>query len=795
MLLNYILTALRTIKRSKTSFFINFSGLLLGFLCCGLIGLHLHHELSYDAVHEKSDRIYRITHNETAGEIPGHRHLATVGPPVGPAFKETFPEVENFVRFRSTPDRIVRVGDKQNYEARIFYVDSTVFNVFTFPFEAGDPRTALNLPNSVVITHEMAVKYFGDRPALDQEIILDNVTPLKVTGVLAPVPGNTTTKFDFLLPFNTFRVPFGYPVTLNDWGWISFHTYILIKPGESAADLETRIHEGIVSKHWTSERAKGFKMELQPLRDIYLGDVKHDQLASGNKTYITVLGFAGLLILLVAGFNFANLFAAISTSRAKEMGVRKVIGAKNAGVVLQLIGESVSTSVAAGITAILLMPFVQGYFPGNVSISGAKPEVYVAFVFLLIGVSVVTGLLAGIYPSLLMGNFSHLKLIKGSFKMGTTGVTIRKGLVFAQFSISIFLVSAVMIISSQIDFLLTKDLGYAKDELLILRMDGDRINRNFPSLKTSLMRDPDITNVSIGGGRMDGDNGNVPIYSDQFPDGIAMAIDAVTFDFFKTIGVDLVAGREFTETQPADTTDGVIINEAAMKQLGWTVEDAIGKRIRIGQFPGDRRVIGVLPDFHFGTLHDAITPLVISYPRTHLQDIYVRFSTNDPAGLVASIEEKWKAVVPDLPFDFVFLNDYLTNLYNSEKFFSTLFRFFAIAAVLIACLGLYGLVSQDVVYRTKEIGVRKVLGSSVAGISYLILKKFLVLVILANIIAWPVCWYALSQWLNEFTYHQEINYLIFPLAGFTTAFAALISVVYKTAVAAMANPVKSLRQE
>jgi putative ABC transport system permease protein len=795
MLFNYILTAIRSIRKNKSSFFINFSGLLLGFICCGLIGLYVHHELSYDAVHEKGDRIYRVTHNEKAGEIPGHRHLGTVGPPVGPAFKETFPEVENFVRFRHTPDRIVRVGDKQNYEARIFYVDSTVFNVFTFPFQSGDPNTALNLPNSVVLTHETALRYFGNKPALDQEILLDNTTPLKVTGVLAPIPDNTTTKFDFLLPFNTFRVPFGYPVTLNDWGWISFHTYVLLRPGESAAELEDKIHESIVSKHWKEDRAKGFRMELQPLRDIYLGDVKHEQLASGNKTYIAVLGFAGLLILLVAGFNFANLFAAISTSRAKEMGVRKVIGARNGSVVFQLIGESVMTSVAAGLTAILLLPLLQGYFPGNVSISGTTTEIYIIFASVLIGIAVLTGLIAGIYPSLLLGNFSHLKLIKGSFKMSNTGIMIRKSLVFAQFAISIFLVSAVMIISSQIDFLLTKDLGYEKDELMILRMDGDRMSRNFPSLKTSLMQDPNVSGVSIGGGRMDGDNGNVPIYSDQFPDGIAMSIDAVTFDFFKTIGVDLVAGREFTETQPADTTDGVIINEAAMKQLGWTLNDVIGKKVRVGQFPGDRQVIGVLPDFHFGTLHRAITPLVISYPRTRLQDIYVRFSTNDPVGLIAGIETRWKEIVPDLPFDFVFLNDHLTDLYNSERFFSTLFRFFAVAAIIIACLGLYGLVSQDVVYRTKEIGVRKVLGSTVSGISYLILKRFLVLVVLANIIAWPLCWYALSQWLNEFTYHQDINLLIFPLAGLTTASAALISVVYKTTAAAMANPVKSLRQE
>jgi putative ABC transport system permease protein len=767
---------------------INFFGLVIGFTCCGLISLYVINELSYDRYNDKANRIYRVTYNEQTAETPGPRHLGTVGPPVGPALKQKYPQVEEAVRFRYTPERIVRVGDIQNYESKIYYADPSVFKVFSFPFIAGDPENALSLPNSVVLTEDAARKYFGNEPALDKEILLDNNIPLKVTGVLS-LPAATSLKFDFLLPFETFKVPFGYPVTLDSWGWISFHTYVLLRPGTDAKELEAMLPEGFVKEHWSPENAKKFRFELQPLTDIYLGDIHHghDQVAAGNKTYIGVLTVAGFVILLIAAFNFANLFAAMSASRAKEMGVRKVIGAGKGNVVTQLIGEAVLTSVAAAVVAVCLLPFGGRMFPVE--------NITIKMVISVLGVAVVTGMVAALYPSLVLGNFSHSKLLKGSFKTSAAGVAIRKSLVFAQFSISIILISSVFIISSQMEFLMNKDLGYKKDELMLLRMSGDAMRRYFPSLRTRLLQNPAITGVSIGGGRMDGENGNVGIFTETEPDGKPMPIDAASFDFFKTIGIEMVAGREFTERQSADTLRGVIINQSAARALGWTDEGAIGKKIRVSDIVTDGEVIGVVPDFHFGPLRNAIQPLVISFPRTRLQDIYVRFQTDDPNGLLSAIRESWTSIAPELPFDYVFLGDHLTGLYKPEKFFSMLFNFFATAAIAIACLGLYGLVSQDVVYRVREIGIRKVFGASVFGISLLIVKRFLVIVLVANVVAWPVCWMIMKQWLDQFSYHVDLNMSVFPAAGLCTAAMAVISVSFKTIAAARANPVKSLRME
>lgn len=796
MIRNYIRSGIRSTRKNAGSFMINFFGLVIGFTCCGLISLYVINELSYDRYNENADRIYRVVHNERTAEVPGPRYLGTVGPPVGPALKQKYPQVEEAVRFRYTRERIVRAGEIQNYESRMYYADPSVFKIFSFPFIAGDPSNALTLPNSVVITEEMSHKYFGNEPALDKEILLDNDLPLKVTGVIK-LPATTSLKFDFLLPFETFRVPYGYPVTLNDWGWISFHTYILLKPGTDPKALEAMLPEGIVKENWPEDRAKKFRFELQPITDIYLGEIHHDhdQVAGGNKTYIAVLTVAGLVILLVAAFNFANLFAAMSASRAKEMGVRKVIGAGKSHVVLQLIGEAVCTSALAAFLAVGILPLVQQVFPVQNLFAGITAQQYTYFSVAIVAVSIIAGLAAGLYPSLVLGNFSHSKLLKGSFKTSKAGVAIRKGLVFAQFSISIILISSVFIISSQMEFLMNKDLGYKKDELMLLRMNGEAMTRNFAQLKSRLLQNPSISAVSIGGGRMDGDNGNVGIFVESEPESRPMSIDAITFDFYKTIGVEMVAGREFTELQPADTLRGVILNQSAVRSFGWTDEEAIGKKIQVGEIVMNGEVIGIVPDFHFGPLRKAIEPLVIYYPRTRLQDIYVRFHSDSPGELVSEVRSAWNEITPDLPFDYTFLGEHLTSIYKPEKFFSMLFNFFATAAIAIACLGLYGLVSQDVVYRIREIGIRKVFGASVLGISILIVKKFLLIVLIANILAWPIGWVMMQTWLDQFSYHVPLNVYVFPIAGLLTAAMALISVSFKTIAAATANPIKSLRVE
>lgn len=792
---SYLSTALRSFAKNKASLVINLSGLVLGFTSFAVIGLYIHHERSYDAFHVKSDRIYRVTHNEKAGTPPGTRHVANVGPPVGPALKATFPQIEDAVRFRSTPERIVESGDKQFYEGRMFYVDPSVFNIFSFRLAKGDEQTALSLPNNIVVTEEMARKYFGNDDPLGKTLTIDHVTELKVTGVLAPFPDNVHLRFDFLMPFEAFKVPFGYPVTLESWGWISFHTYVLLNPGENAAALQAQLPE-FVRAHWPPDRAEKFRMELQPLRDIYLGDVKHETVAGGNKTYLVVLALAGLMILAIAGFNFANLFSAASASRAKEMGVRKVIGARSKSVVVQLLGESLMISVLAALISLLILPLIETLLPSGLHVQVSASAIpYLSAI--VVAVAICIGIVGGLYPSFFLSSFNMHSLLKGTFRTGKQGRSIRSGLILAQFSVSIMLVAAVFIVGDQVNYLLTKDPGYTKDELVLLRLPGDQLARRYPSLRNQLLSNSNVTAVSVGGGRMDGDNGSVPIVVEGVTpeNGTPMAIDAVTFNFFKTIGITMLSGKEFSETSPADTLNGVIINQSAAQHFGWTPQTAIGKQMRVGNFAGNKEVIGVIPDFHFGPLHNKIAPLVVSYPRTQLQDVYVRFQTSNLSQLIESIRSDWAAVVPDLPFDFVFLSDHLAGLYRSEESFLLLFRLFAVISIAIACLGLYGLISQDIVYRVKEVGIRRVFGASEAGVTFLLLRKFVIIIALANLVAWPICWKLMNQWLSEFSYQQPMNLLIFPLSGILILFIAIGTVGFKTIRAAQANPIKSLRNE
>ena len=796
MIKHLLIASWRSIQRNVSSSLINFFGLIFGFTSLLVIVSYIDHELTYDQHHERADRIYRVTHNEKAGEIPGIRHVATVGPPVGPALKQTFTQVEDAVRFRYSPDRIMRVNDNQHYESRVFYADPSVFNIFTFPFLKGDPRTSLSLPNNVVITAEMATKYFGDEDPIGKTIVMDNTTNLIVSGVLASLPSNTHLKFDFLLPFESFRVPFGYPVNLSSWGWISFHTYVLLKPGASSAELENQL-VSLVKNNWPEERAKKFKIQLQALDDIYLGDVLHEDVASGNRTYIFVLAVAGCFILLIAGFNFANLYTVVSITRAKEMGIRTVMGARKNFIARYLCIEAIVVSICSVLIALAILPVVVGYLNDL----GFSIDHYSFFAnklsWLTIGIAVVTGLLAALYPASMLSSFQFSQLLKGSFRTSPRGTTVRKGLVFVQFCITITLIACVLIIRSQMNFIGKKDLGYAKDELLVLRMPGEDLMNRFGTIKAHLMQNKHVVGVSLSGGRMDGDSGNVPIYIEgNLDEGIPMAIGSATFDFFKTIDTPLIAGREISEQLPADTLRGVLINEAAVKTFGWTNEQALGKKIRVGDIVLDGEIIGIIPDFNFGLLRSSVAPLVMYYPRTRVQDIFVRFQAGtDVNVLLTSLEQDWKIVAGEFPFDFTFLGEYLNSLYTSEKFFFLLFKMFAVVAMLISSLGLFALVNQDVLFRVKEIGIRKTLGATVADILLMIINPFVLLIIAAGVVSIPFSWWGMKTWLSEFSYHVSIEWTIFLWAIIVSLFIALLTVSYNALKAGLANPAKSLRSE
>jgi putative ABC transport system permease protein len=768
------------------------SGLLLGWSCFISIGLFLYHEMTHDEFHQKHRRIFRVNYNEQIADIAGQRHLGTVGSTVGPAMKNAFPEVEEFVRFRYSPDWIVRFGNTRFYEHAVWYVDSSVFNVFDFPLSEGNSATALSLPHHVVITKEVAKKYFGHQEAMGKTLTMNN-EEYKVTGVLEEIPSNSHIRFDFLLPFQSFRVPFGYPTNLNDWGWISFYNYVLLKPGTNEKMLERKLNQ-LAKQHFSARAVSRFRFELQPLNKIYFGDAKDENLAGGNKTYMLILSLSAVMILLTAGFNFTNLFSAMSLVKAKELGIRKMLGAGRKNLVWNINRSAILIVISTLMLSILLMPLWSNRVPWSVSFTDITAGVALIGFLILLVIGVAMGLLAGLYPSLFLSGYDFQQLLQGSFRVSRKGIMLRKMMLVGQFIISICLLCSVVIISGQMNYLKKMNPGFARDELMLIHIPGSEVTNNFESLRVLLSKNPNVSSVSLGGGRLDGTNGDVPIFTEKsYPVGEPMNIMSVSFDFFRTAGIPVIRGREFTRDRAYDTLLGVILNETAVKRLGFTNETALGKQVTVGEILIRGEVMGVVKDFNYSSLHNSVAPLVLYYPKSHIEDIFLRYRGGDAAAIIASVARDWNAVLPSLPFDYQFMNDNLAALYRTDKVFENMFRFFSVMAILIAFLGFFGLLSQDVIYRVKEIAIRKVLGARVSGISVLLLKKYLWLLAIANLVAWPVSYYYMRQWLNEFPYRESIHWILFPLAGLAFLTLAILSVGLLTRKAATANPVSSLR--
>ncbi len=652
----------------------------------------------------------------------------------------------------------------------------------------------MNLTNSVVITKEMAKKYFGREAALGKTLTM-NDQEYKVTGVLKEIPVNSHIRFDFLLPFQSFKVPYGYPTSLQDWGWIAFYNYVLLKKGTDVKTLEGKLNL-MARQHFSSRATRRFRFELQPLNDIYFGDAKDENIAGGNKTYMLILALSAGLILLAASFNFTNLFSAMSLARAKELGIRKMLGAERKKLAWNINRTAVFITLSTLILSLLCLPLWSKGVPWSVSYMNLSPAAALTGFLILVLAGIAIGLSAGLYPSLFLSGYDFRQLLQGSFKFSKKGIILRKSMLVGQFVISVCLLCCVLIISGQMDYLKKMNMGFAKDELMLIHIPGTEVSKNFEPLRDRLSKNPNVTGVSLGGGRLNGTNGDVPIYTqNNYPVGEPMNIMSVTFDFFKTAGIPIVRGKEFTRERAYDTLRGVILNESAARQLGFTQEAAIGKQITVGDILLHGEVMGVVKDFNYSTLHNRVTPLVLYYPKSHIEDIFLRFRSSDPGAVVASVVRDWNAILPSLPFDYQFMNDNLAGLYRSDEVFENMFRFFSLMAVLIACLGFFGLLSQDVIYRVKEIAIRKVLGARVSGISVLILKKYVWLLAVAMMIAWPVSYFYMSEWLNGFPYRETIHWFICPLAGFVFLILAVLSVLYLTGKAATANPVVSLRDK
>lgn len=794
MLQNYFKIAFRNLRRNKVNSFINVFGLSIALLSCVMIFLYVQKELTFDQFHSHAENIYRLTFQEI--NRPGARHFATTSPPMGPALVESFPEVEQAVRLRFPDSNILSRDGRLFYEYNGAYADSTLLSIFDFPLAEGDPKSALREVNSVILTQSMAQKYFGEENPIGQSLILDNQKNLTVTGIFEEIPSNTHFNFDFIISFDSFEVPRGYPVTLESWGWVSFYTYVKLSEQATPATLSPKFRDFLTTN--MGEDIGGNRiLHLQPLEDIYLNsDLRNasEDMRVGNRAYILGLSAVAFFLLIIACFNYMNLSTAQALRRSKEVGVRKTLGAARTALVQQFIIESVLlTMVSMFIALIFLEPVLHAASSVFGSQLALVPSDYSILIPLFLLISLLVGLAAGIYPAFMMSKFQPSKALKGIVENKSSGFSLRKTLVIAQFVIAIFLISGSLIIRNQIQFIQQKDLGFNEEQVIVLHMNGDELTRQYQTIKNHLLQNPAVINASLGGGLLDGRNGTVPIFSaGEDPEGYPMNIYGVHFDYFETMDVPIVEGRSFNQSFITDSANGIVLNQSAVEAFGW--DQPIGKELQVSDIM-DGFVIGVVEDFHFASLHREIQPLVMYIPPTNMEKLFIRIQPGNISETLASVNESWQEVVPGFPFSFVFLDEHLNQLYQSDQQFLKILTVFTFLTIVIACMGLYGLINYVIQQRSKEIGIRKILGAKIFQIAWLLSQKFALWITIAFVISIPITWFIINKWLQEFAYQTPIPWWAFLIAGLLSIVIAWGTISYQTIQAALMNPVKTLRSE
>jgi len=800
MFKNYLKTALRNLSKNKLYSAINIFGLTVGLAACLLIGAYINHELSYDKFNQNADRIARATMEyKFSGTV---NSTASTGTKVGPKFKRTFPAIEDYVRtFLS--HNVIQTGDKIVDEPRILYADPSLFKIFSFHLIQGNATTALDAPDKIVITKSMARKYFGDEDPLSKTFIIAKKN-FKVSAVSEDAPQNSQIKFDFVTQFLNLGNSVKDEVYWNA-NWI---TYFLLRDKKSLPQVQQQVAEYMRTPQLRAEvriqnKDDYLAIHLEPLTSVHLHSSLSGFEPNGNIKYIYIFSAVALLILIIACANYTNLATAQSAGRSAEIGMRKVMGASKSQVFRQFIGESCFITFLAAVLAFGLSVLLLPYFN---SISGkqftADTMLQATPIIALITLSLVVSFFAGLYPALILSGTGILSVLKKGFSFTGGRNLLRKTLIVVQFSISVFLIIYTVIIMQQMHYTQTKNLGYDKDHVVVLPIGGTMTN-NFQTLKQAFEQVRGVEGVTA--------SYETPEYV-EWGDGIT-AIDEkgkhevslkampVDLDFIKTMKMQLVAGRDFLESDFSlmDTANNYanfqqpyIINEALANVIGWKPQDAIGRTIEKG-YRGP--VMGVVKNFNFSSFHEPIGPLLIFLGRDFSRDFMVRINGNDIQGALSRLEMVWKQRVPDRPFNYHFLDEDYDKLYLSEQRSSALFTVAAALAIVLACLGLFGLAAFTTMQRTKEIGIRRVLGANVGSITMLVAKNFIGLVAIAVIVAVPMAWWLASKWLQDFAYRIPVQAYVFVGTAIVTVLIALCTVGFHAIRAALLNPVKSLRTE
>ncbi len=785
MIKNYLKVALRNISRHKAYSFINITGLAIGMACCILILLWVQDELSFDRFHENAGDIYRVIQDINFADHS--TTWAITQGPMGPSLRDDFPEIADMVRFTRRGMRLSH-GDKA-FDEVLGMADESIFDVFTFPLLRGDPATALAEPLSVILTEEMAQKYFGDQDPMGRVLNADGRFDFKVTGILQEVPRNSHIRFDFMVPF-VFGRELNY--TVDNWGNSQFTTYVRLQGSLKAGDVLPKISRYLDDKPTIEKDAA---LNLQPLTRIHLHSHYEFDFASGDATYVAIFSLVAFFILLIACINFMNLTTARSANRAREVGMRKVAGAHRSDLIRQFFGESmllacIAFLVALGLVWLFLGPF-NSLAAKELSL-GLSTSVWLWLG--LLGIALATGFISGAYPALFLSSFQPARVLKGTVQSGARSSAFRKILVVFQFSLTILLIISSLVVYRQLDFMRNKKLGYDKEHLVYLSMRG-QIREQFDAVKQELLSRPDILAVTA--------SANVPTYGYSFsnslwrwegqdPDQeILMRAGFVDEDFFKTMGIELIAGRGLSREFSTDKDTAVAVNEAAVRAMG--MADPVGQRLTLGE--NNLTIRGMVKDYHFRSLRQEIDPLILIYNPSQCQVLFMRLRGDDLPASLAHIEGVWNTFAPGFDFRYRFMDEALDMLYRAEQRTGTLFRIFTLLAVVISCLGLFGLASYLAEHRTKEIGIRKVLGATVSRIVILLSQEFTRWVLVANVLAWPVAYYAMRRWLQGFAYRIPIPWWVFGVSALLALAIALLTVSYQSIRAAISDPVDALKYE
>ncbi len=789
MFKNLIKTAFRHILKHPGYSILNILGLTLGISSALFLIIYVSDEVSFDRYHEKADRIYRVSSKITEPDDQFTWNVAQI--PFGPQVVQDYPEVQSFVRFIPMGRSLYKYEDKEFNEENFFYADSTLFDIFTYKVLKGEVKTAILQPKKIILTEKIAAKYFGDSDPIGKTLT-SGTNVYEVTGVIENVPTNSHFRFDAIASRNNL------PKQLGNWGNFGIFTYLLFPDDFDIKAFETKMQGMYDAYMKTIFEAMKIKIEyiLEPITKIHLYSTNAGEPEpTGSITYVYIFALVALFLVLIAGMNYMNLATARSARRAREVGLRKVVGSRRGPLIAQFLSESTVFTIISLILSIIILIAL---LPKFNTLAGKSFDLHIIYspvvLLTLIGVILIVGLLGGSYPAFFLSRFSPVTVLKGEITQGSAGSLFRKILVVFQFAISVIMIICTLVVFRQLNFLKTKDQGFDQKDVINLTLNGQMVLK-YPVLKQVLTDFPEIkyvtsTNSAVGEG-----SGKVifNVETDQGMTQKGVNFVVVDHDFIETLGIKMADGRDFQEDMPSDTLTGAVVNETFAKRMNWS--DPIGKKVELGDANTLRaRVIGVMKDYHQTGMYNEIESLLMVY-RARNNEVYIKLSGKNNQATLSFIESKWKEIFPDQPFTYTYLSERFNRQFEADEKRGLIFTIFTILAILIACLGLFGLASYMVEQRTKEIGIRKVFGANEGIILRLIAKDFLVLVTAGIIIAIPVAWYLMSDWLQNYVYRTNIGVPLIILASLLTIAITFITISYKAYQAAVMNPAKSLKTE